>query len=178
MYVPEILDPSYIEAAKGNKGPLMSRERLEEIAQRGGQAIIPVNGDCLEAAGVVGGGFVAVDYEHFPASPRCRGEGGDRISDICLCSVAGNDAAMLKEYTGLHEAVHIVGTRYAGLRLPKMNAAYCAVKIYGIAYASWNRDGKLLWKRDPSSFPTELPQEPTITGGNVGEIIPIDKVRR
>ena len=70
MYVPEILDPSYIEAAKGNKGPLMSRERLEEIAQRGGQAIIPVNGDCLEAAGVVGDGFVAVDFEHFPASPR------------------------------------------------------------------------------------------------------------
>lgn len=179
MYVPENLDPVYVGSFKEKSQPFMDREKLAEIAQSGGRAVIPVSGDCMEAAGITDGGFAAVDFGRFPAPPRYRGKGSDRSSDICLCICYGNKAAMYKEYLGLWGSAHLVGTRYdLGRKKLRMNAGYLAEKIFGVVYASYDSGGHLLWERDPESFPKVLPQKPTITGGNAGNPIPVSEWKK
>ena len=44
-----------------------------------------------------------------------------------------------------------------------------------VIIASYGKDGKLKWKRDPSTFPTELSEKPTIHGENCGDPMPLPK---
>lgn len=71
----------------------------------------------------------------------------------------------------------MVGTRY-DLTKGKhpYNCGMDAIRIFGVVYASWDADGELLWQRDPDSFPRELGNTPTITGGNVGDPMPVPEV--
>ena len=52
-------------------------DRVEEIMSETDRAIILVSGDCLEGAGVQDGGWVAVDFNRYPAPPRYKSRGGD-----------------------------------------------------------------------------------------------------
>ena len=65
---------------------LLTLEEVESIMSETSQAIIPISGDCLEVAGVVDGGWVAVDFTRFPAPPRYKSKGGDGSIDLCLCA--------------------------------------------------------------------------------------------
>ena len=47
----------------------------------------------------------------------------------------------------------------------RMDAALIAEEIYGVVIASYGRDGRLIWERDPEEFPAALSNAPAITGG-------------
>ena len=49
---------------------LISLADIEAIMEEKDHAIIPVKGDCLEGAGVMDGGWVAVDFTRRPSPPR------------------------------------------------------------------------------------------------------------
>lgn len=153
-------------------------EEVEAIMSQTTQAILPVVGDCMEAAGVADGGWVAVDFTHYPAPPRYKNKGGDGSSDLCLCYAVfpgtRTPAVMCKRYTGVWGSWQMVGTCY-DLKKGKhsMNCGMRAKKIFGTIFASWDRDGRLLWERDPGTFPDKLGSTPTIHGNNVGDPMPI-----
>lgn len=156
--------------------PPATLEEVEAIAAEITRALFPVVGDCLEGAGVVDGGIVAVDFTRFPAPPRYLSKGGDGSTDLCACWAVfpGHKKPdfMLKVYHGVWGPWKMVGTCYD----PEKGVLDCgmeAQKILGVVLASWDRDGKLLWQREPASFPDRLGTEPTIHGENVGEPIPI-----
>ena len=171
--IPRVLEP---RPEVGRR--IMTLEEIETIMWRNSKAILPVAGDCMERAGIVDGGWVAVDFTRFPAPPRYKSKGGDGSEDACLCySIYPGQriaAVMCKAYIGVWGAWQMVGTRY-DLSKGKhpYNCAMETLRIFGVIYASWDADGKLLWQRDPSSFPDHLGTTPTITGGNVGEPIPL-----
>ena len=81
---------------------------------------------------------------------------------------------MLKEYIGVWGPWQMVGTRY-DLTKGKhpFNCGLEAKEIFGVVIASWDPSGRLLWKRDPESFPEELGTAPTIHGGNIGDPMPL-----
>lgn len=64
------------------KKALMAAETVETISERDDWVILPVAGDCMEAAGIENGGWVAVDFTHMPRPPK-YGDGG--YQDACLC---------------------------------------------------------------------------------------------
>ena len=68
----------------------------------------------------------------------------------------------------------MVGTRY-DLSKGKhpYNCGMPAERIFGVVFASWDADGRLLWQRDPDSFPEQLGTAPTIHGGNLGDPMPV-----
>ncbi len=71
----------------------------------------------------------------------------------------------------------MVGTRHdLSKGKHQMNCGMEAKRILGAVFASWDADGKLLWERIPNSFPDRLGTTPTITGGNVGDPMPIPEV--
>lgn len=153
--------------------------RIKEIAAQTPRAIVPVRGDCLEAAAVQDGGWVAVDFTRFPAPPRHKNRGGDGSTDLCMCYATFpgtyTPAVMLKEYCGVWGPWQMVGTRYKlgeGSK-HRMNCGMEAKEILGVIFASWAPDGTLLWERDPDSFPDKLWATPTIRGGNCGDPIPL-----
>ncbi len=137
-----------------------------------GQAIIPVAGDCMEAVGIEDGGYIAVDFTHYPRPPRTE-EGKHVRGDPCLCyaSAPGGEhppAVMCKEYCGVWMGP-MVGTRYDNWKGGdyRMDCAFPATAILGVIFAAWGRDGRLKWRHNPAGFPTEPPGAPTITGANV-----------
>ena len=140
---------------------LATSEAVEAIMELDDWVILPVAGDCMEAAGIEDGGWIAVDFTHMPREPK-YGEGG--YKDACLCLV--RSTVMAKAYTGKWGPVHTVATMYGGCR---MNVGLFAEKIYGVIFASWGRDGRLKWRKEPEGFPTELPSVATVQGINVGE---------
>ena len=75
--IPQVLEHLPEVATK-----LLTLEQVETIMEHNDQAIIPVSGDCLEGAGVMDGGWVAVDFTHFPAPPS---KGRDGSEDLCMC---------------------------------------------------------------------------------------------
>ena len=157
---------------------LATPEEVEAIMSQTTQAILPVTGDCLEAAGVVNGGWVAVDFTHCPEPPRYKSKGGDGSSDLCLCYAmfpgTRTPTVMCKRYTGVWGSWQMVGTCY-NLKKGKhaMNCGMRAEKIYGVIFASWDREGRLLWERDPGTFLDKLGATPTIHGDNIGDPMPI-----
>lgn len=136
-----------------------------------GQAIFPIVGDCMEAAGIEDGGYIAVDFTHYPRPPRTE-DGRHVHGDPCLCYAAppGTDApaVMCKEYCGVWMG-QMVGTRYDHWKGGeyRMDCAFTAEAILGVVFASWGRDDLLKWHRDPEAFPTEMPKGCTVRGGNV-----------
>lgn len=174
--IPQVLEPRP-EAAQR----FMTLEQVETIMEHNDRAILPVAGDCMERTGIVDGGWVAVDFTRRPAPPRHKSNGGDGNKDICMCYVAypgqRRPAVMCKSYLGLWGTWHMVGTRYdLSKGKHKMNCGMDTIKIFGVVYVSWDADGKLLWQRDPASFPSELGTTPTITGGNVGNPMQLSEV--
>ena len=140
-------------------------EEIEDIMKGTPQAILPVVGNCLEAADVQDGGWVAVDFTRYPAPPRYKSKGGDGTVDICLCysTFPGRKrpAVMCKAYYGVFGPRQMVCTRYWDWQ---MNCGMVAERIFGVVFASWDRDGRLLWEREPESFPEKLGTASTIHG--------------
>ena len=161
------------------KTKLLTLQEVFQGAARNGRGTIPVVGDCMEAAGIMDGGSVAVDFTHYPRPGRMEG-GKWMQGDPCICyaSAPASDldapdnppTVLCKQYDGLLMFGHSVGTRY---RLPhgshRMNCTFPAIAILGVVYASWGPDGELLCETDPNTYPTELPHQSTSMGGNVGE---------
>ena len=146
--------------------PLTPRQ-LEVVREIAPQAITRVEGDCMEAAGIFSGGMVAIDFTRFPAPPRYISKGGDGSSDICACWAVFPGCSiptfMVKEYLGLWGSFHTVGTRYDLSKGEHLhNLGMFADSIVGVAFASWDESGHLIWKRDLESFRTSLWSTPTI----------------
>ena len=158
-----------METIHGNLATLKSVEAIMEETDR---AIVPVVGDCLEGAGVQDGGRVAVAFDRYPAPPRHKSRGGDGSVDLCLCYATfpgtRKPSVMLKAYDGVWGAYQMVGTRYKSMwdgdRF-RPNCGIFAERIFGVNFASWDKDGNLLWERDLNSFPATLGCTPTIHGG-------------
>lgn len=171
--IPKVLEPRPDIVKK-----IMTLEQIETIMEHNDTAILPVAGDCLEGVGVIDGGWVAVDFTRFPAPPRYKNKGGDGSVDICLCYAVFPGqilpAVMLKAYAGVWGTRQMVGTRYnLSKGKHRMDCCMTASRIFGAVYASWDADGNLLWERDPASFPEQLETTPTITGGDVGDPMPL-----
>ena len=113
MYVPEILDPSYIEAAKGNKGPLMSRG-AREVAR----LIKAMGGSELSAYGLAHLG----DYETTLFSPFSHNR---KYGEMLAC---GKRFEKLAEGVATSRAMRGLGEKY-GVDLP-ITEAVCRV-CYG-----------------------------------------------
>lgn len=123
----------------------------------------------------------AIGATRMPRAPK-YGAGG--YIDPCLCLVRwqgrGRPLVMVKAYTGKWGSMHTVSTRYADQWAGgeyRMDAGLFAEKIYGVVFASWDRDGRLKWKRDLGGHPTELPTAATIRSINVGEPEDLSEVR-
>lgn len=176
--IPQILEPRPEIVAK-----LLTLEQVETIMEHNERAILPVSGDCLEAAKIMDGGWVAVDFTRFPAPPRYKSRGGDGSEDICMCYAVypgqRRPAVMCKAYNGVWGTWQMVGTRYdLSKGQHRMNCGMEAQKIFGVIFASWDADGQLLWQRDPASFPEQLGTAPTIHGGNIGNPISLRRSGR
>ena len=168
--IPQMLEP---RPEMGRK--LLTLEQVETIMEHNERTILPVSGDCLEGAQVMDGGWVAVDFTRFPAPPKNGKE------DLCMCYAVypGQRApsVMCKTYSGVWGTWQMVGTKF-DLSKGKhpYNCGMEAKRIFGAVYASWDADGHLLWRRDPSSFPDHLGTMPTIAGSNVGDPMPVPGV--
>lgn len=141
------------------------------------RAIIPVEGDCMEGLDIEDGGRVAVDFTRYPRPGR-RENGVYVSGDPCICWAqppsASHPSLMCKQYTCVWRG-HQVGTRYkqAEGQPFRMNFGFPAILILGVVYASWSKDGSLIWERDPKIFPESLPDHCTIERGgsiDVGEV--------
>ena len=153
---------------------------METVTAMEGQMIFPVKGDCLEALGVVDGGFVAIDFTRFPLPPRYRSKGGDGSMDICACWATfpgkRSPSFMVKAYLGVWGTWLVVGTRYDLTKGEhQLDSAMEAQKVLGVVYASWDKDWNLLWARVPSSFPATIWTGQTIHGENIGD--PMDVIQ-
>lgn len=158
------------------RAALATLEHIEAIMAETTQAVIPVLGNCLEGVDVVDGGWVAVDFTRRPAPPRYKSKDGDGSSDLCLCYATfpgtRRPTVMCKAYDGVWGTYQMVGTRYKNMwdgdRL-RLNCSMFAERIFGVIFASWDREGNLLWEKDPNEFPEELGTAPTIGG----EVVPV-----
>ena len=160
------ISPEILSSIPAGQTPA-SLEAVEEAMRASGHIIIHLLGACLEGAGVQDGGFVAVDFTRRPSPPRYKNRGGDGSQDICLCYARfpGSSApsVMCKVYEGRWGPWQIVGTRHkTGSQKP--NVGMTAEKIFGVVFAAWDRDGRLLWQRDPDEFPDQLGAQQTICG--------------
>ncbi len=137
----------------------------------------------MEGRNIMDGGWVAVDFTHYPRPGRREGEkciSGDPC--MCYASFPGKDgkhyppAIMCKEYDGVWMG-HMVGTRYkwSGDK-GRMNCSFSAIAILGVVYASWGPNGELLWETDPNTYPTKLPTRVTVKGGNIEPLGPMVRI--
>ena len=98
--------------------------------------------------------------------------------DLCLCYATfpgtRKPTVMCKAYDGVWGAYQMVATRYKSMwdgdRF-RPNCGMFAERIFGVIFASWDKEGNLLWERDPESFPATLGTMPTIHGENIGDPI-------
>lgn len=165
--IPTVIDPGCVQALPSGLSGIVR-------AAADGRGIFPIVGECMEAAGIEDGGFIAVDFTRSPRPPRT--EGGRHIhGDPCLCYASAPmgegkapPAVMCKEYCGRWMG-RMVGTRYDTWKGGeyRMDCAFPADAILGVVFAAWGRDGRLKWRNAPSCYPTELQEACTIKGGNV-----------
>lgn len=136
--IPQVLEP----LPKMGK-VVLTTEHVKAIMKHDDRAIFRVAGDCLEGMGVMDGGWVAVDFKHFPAPPRYKSNGGDSSMDACMCYAVypGQHipSVMFKAYDGVWGPWQMVGTRY-DLSKGKhtMNCCMEAIRIFGVVFASWD----------------------------------------
>jgi len=139
---------------------LITLEGLFRAATQSRQAVITTKGDCMEGRSIVDGGRIAVDFTRRPRPDR-REDGKFIPGDPCLCYASfpssdpggpGNPpVVMCKIYNGVWMG-HMVGTKYKQHTGEwRMDCSFQALAIFGVAFASWDRDGKLLWKTDPDA---------------------------
>lgn len=139
-----------------------------------------VGGDCMEAAGIEHLGLVLVDLSRRPRPPKY---GPDKRLDPCLCLATdptdGRTKLMVKQYLGRMGGRYMVGTQYDRWKGGKfrMDLMLIAEEIYGVVIASYGRDGRLIWERDPEEFPAALSDAPAITGGDC-QLLPMEDVKR
>lgn len=148
-------------------------ETIEAAMNPTHMALYEVCGDCMEAAGIVDGGLVLVDFSRRPAPPRYKGKGGDGSFDVCLCYAdkrsPDHSITMVKEYIGVWGPWLMVGTRFSQKKHPeRMNYVHRARAILGVVIASFDQDEKLIWERNPASFPEKIDLAQTIHGDNIG----------
>lgn len=165
----------------GNASQIGQEVDMEtETKALSGKILFPVEGDCMEALGVVDGSYVAIDFTRFPRPPRYKSEGGDGSMDICACWAVfpgkKRPSFMVKAYLGIWGTRQMVGTRY-DLKKGEhpFDIGMEAQKILGVVYASWDKDWNLLWVRAPGSFPDTPWRVPTIHGENIGD--PMDVIQ-
>lgn len=176
--IPEILEPRPKPVHS-----IITRKQVETIMEHNPRAIFSVSGDCLEGARVLGSGWVCIDFTRRPAPPRYKSRGGDGSFDLCSCYAVfpgqKRPAMMLKRYDGVWSRWQMVSTCY-DLTKGKhpYNCGMRALKIFGVVIASWGPSGRLLWKRDPESFPEKLGTVPTIHGGNIGDPMPLKQAAK
>lgn len=161
-------------------------QEVIQVAVRDGKAVFPIIGDCMEGRDIMNGGWVAVDFTHYPRPGR-KVDGKYISGDPCMCYASfpskGMEpehppAIMCKEYDGVWLG-HMVGTRYRRTDGKiRMNCGFPAIAILGVIFASWSPDGELLWETDPDDYPTELPTEITIKGENIEPLGTLVKTRR
>ena len=98
--------------------------------------------------------------------PDTRAEAGT-VRKIYACAITRKPSVMLKAYDGVWGAYQMVGTRYKSMwdgdRF-RPNCGMFAERIFGVIFASWDKDGNLLWERDLDSFPATLGSTPTLHG--------------
>ena len=138
-------------------------------------ALFRVNGDCMEAAGIADGGFVAVDFTRFPRRSE-KGFPGDPC--LCLATFPGTKRAtvMCKAYTGVWGPWKMVATQYHQTEDDvRMNVGMPAERIFGVIFASWGSNGELQWRREPEDFPDKLDLTTAIRSREVGPPIPLGK---
>lgn len=165
------LDPAYIRRAHMSKGGPTLAE-VEAMAADD-YVIVPVEGDCMEGAGIPDGGFVAVSFRNFPRPPRRGADGHLHEWDACLCWIKSHGPhpfAGIKQYDGVWGRVQMVGTRYKQHKGQpfRMNWGTFADRIFGVVFACWDPAGRLLWQYDLADYPRDLNTAPTIKSGNVG----------
>ncbi len=160
------------------------QEAVQAAAQRG-KAILPIVGDCMEGRNILDGGWVAVDFTHYPRPGR-RESGQHFPGDPCICYAQfpnkpneppNPPAVMVKEYSALW-CGHVVGTRYkrTGGNV-RVDCGFPAIAILGVVFASWGPDGTLLWETAPNTYPTELPSRSTVRRGDIEPVPDIHKHR-
>ncbi len=159
----------------GTKSKVITLQDVIQAAVKDGEAIIPIVGNCMEGRNIIDGGWVAVDFTHYPRPGRM--EDGKYIpGDPCMCYASFPSradeprhppAVMCKQYDGVWIG-HMVGTRYrwSGGK-GRMNCGFPAIAILGVVFASWGPDGSLLWETDPETYPTELPSKITVKSGKI-----------
>lgn len=159
----------------------MKTNHFATLAQIGAMAlqneyvIFPVDGDCLEGAGVPDGGFVAVCFTRFPRPPKFKGNSGRlERQDICLCwlDYAGRSYLAVKAFDGIWGGWQMVATHYAH-QSGRLNRSIQAGRIFGVVFMCWDRTGRVIWQHDLNDFPTELGTTPTIHFDNAGDPIAI-----
>ena len=157
---------------------LATLESVEAMMAETDRAIVPVVGDCLEGAGVQDGGWVAVAFDRYQAPPRYRNRGGDGSVDLCMCYATFpgtiEPTVMVKAYDGVFGSKQMVATMYKSMwngGAFRPNCGMFAEKIFGVIFASWDKEGNLLWEREPDSFPATLETMPTIYGNNTGALV-------
>lgn len=116
----------------------------------------PVSGDCLEGAGILDGDSVEVCLTRFPRPPKyCRKDGCD-LHDFCLCQRLDKPGPLLvKQYDGVAFGQHHAGTRFAK-RLGEMVVDVSfPVKVLGVVFAVYDKEGRKKWRLPLESFPQE-----------------------
>lgn len=157
------------------KSGLATLQEIIDLQKKATRAIVPVVGDCMEGLNIPNGGFVAVDFTRFPRPQRK----GAKITDACLCygTFPGQQtpSVMIKMYLGVWGTEQNVGTMYG--QKPgepfRWNCGFFADAVFGVAFASWDADGNLLWETDPDTYPDHLQTAPTIHGVGISDPIKV-----
>lgn len=162
-----------------DKLPVLNEAALERYIAQHTAGYFRVAGDCMEAAGIEDGGKILVDFTHMPRPPKY---GPNKRLDPCLCLATwpGYDypSLMIKQYLGRMAGRYMVSTQYDRWKGGeyRMDVALIAEEIYGVVIASYGRDGRLIWERDPEEFPAALSDAPAITGGEC-QLLPMEDVK-
>lgn len=163
-----------------DKLPLLNEAALERYIAQHTAGYFRVAGDCMEAAGIEDGGEILVDFTHMPRPPKY---GPNKRLDPCLCLATdptdGRAKLMVKQYLGRMAGRYMVSTQYDRWKGGecRMDMALIAEEIYGVVIASYGRDGRLIWERDPEEFPAALSGTPAITGREC-QLLPMEDVKR
>ena len=148
-----------------------SLQDIIKVMNTTNQAVFPVSGDCMEGLNIVDGGFVGVDFSHFPRPYRKE----DPQRDACLCygTFPGQSkpSVMVKQYCGVWGPYQNVGTNYKHQEGKpfRFNCGFNVDAVFGVVFVSFDPDGKVLWSTDPDTYPKQLWTSPTIHGENISD---------
>ena len=123
----------------------------------------PVSGNCLAGAGIANGDRVAVALDRFPRVPKYANRDGYELHDFCLCQSLDKPGPLLiKQYNGVVFGQHHAGTRYAKRPGETVVDVAFPVKVLGVVFALWGRDGQEKWRLPLESFPQKDTKAETV----------------